>query len=313
MPPADLSPPPTPRRRANRPRRLRRSLVTLAALVTLASGAARFVVGPASENAPTWFPRDPRLRDGSLYFYRATDRARAPRAIVILFGNDLGFWRPARALAAALSDARFDVVGVDFRPMLAALPSGPSRDSLCAVRLDSIVGAARHALGDDALPVVLAGHSLGAELALWAGAHAPPPRLAGVLAMAPGSRSHLRVSASDLANAAEPREPGSFAVADEAAELPAGVRLAVVRGSHDSYAFADSLILARGGVRAERWVVPFAGHSLKRLVVARPLVARALDWLLEPRAQYDWTRVPATAMLRVPSPLAFHHIFPGTP
>jgi hypothetical protein len=51
--------------------------------------------------------------------------------------------------------------------------------------------------------VVLGGHSIGAELAIWTAAHDTVPLLAGVLAMSPGERGHLRVTLGDLAE----REP----------------------------------------------------------------------------------------------------------
>jgi len=70
----------------------------------------------------------------------------------------------------------------------------------------------------------------------------------------------------------------------------AAVRVAIVRGDHDKYRYADSALIAAGGDRIHTYIVPFASHSLKRIIVARPVMRQALDWLLEPAA----ARAPGT-------------------
>lgn len=100
------------------------------------------------------------------------------------------------------------------------------------VELRALQGRARRELGDTALPLILAGHSLGGELALWQAATGAPPALAGVVAISPGARSHLRVTAMDLANR-EPSEPGSFAVDSMVRAVAPCVRVAIVRGDGD--------------------------------------------------------------------------------
>jgi pimeloyl-ACP methyl ester carboxylesterase len=238
--------------------------------------------GGAAE--PTYVPRDAALRALPLYFYPVADGRRA-LAFVFLFGNDVGFWKPHRELAAATARQGYDVVGFDLKPLFATLPTDPAaRQRTFGDTVALIIAAARHELQADSLPLVVGGHSLGAEVAAWTGAHVTLPYLSGVLALSPGSRSHLRVSLSDLASGPEPTGAGSFAVSSEVAALPAGVRFAIVRGSHDRYAFADSALVAAGGNRAERYVVPFAGHSLRRITFARRAVRQALDWLIGTRA-----------------------------
>lgn len=158
--------------------------------------------------APTYTPRDPALRQLPLFFYLPAATGSPPRAFVFFLGNDVGFWQPHRNLAARLSAQGYAITGFDIRPLLASLPdSEPARDSVFAVKLAWIIGASRAEVGADSLPLVLSGHSLGAELAIWSAAHVPLSHLTGVLALAPGSRSHLRITVSDIANSSEPTDP----------------------------------------------------------------------------------------------------------
>jgi len=226
-------------------------------------------------------PRDPVLRDLPVFLYSAADTTRPPRAVIFFFGNDIGFWRPHRQLASSLAESQFAVAGFDMRKLLQSLPeSGPARDSAFASAIEPIISRARHELGGDSLPLVIAGHSLGAEVAIWTAAHACPLGSVAVLAMSPGSRSHLRVSLSDVMNGPEPTGPGSFSVADAIAAVPPDERIAIVRGTRDAYARTDLGLLAAGGQRIERFTVPFAGHSLKGVALSGYETHRALEWLL---------------------------------
>jgi hypothetical protein len=105
--------------------------------------------------------------------------------------------------------------------------------------------------------------------------------VAGVLALAPGERGHLRVTLADRTDR-EPHEPGSFDVGRQAALLAPGVRVALVRGAHDRLRRADLRIELAGGGRLRRFIVPFAGHSLRRLAIAGPVIDDAADWLVPP-------------------------------
>jgi hypothetical protein len=133
------------------------------------------------------------------------------------------------------------------------------------------------------MPVLLGGHSIGAELALYTAAVVTIPGLRGVLALSAGRRGHLRVSLSDITNSSEPTEPGSFDIADEVCAVPHGVRVAIVRGAHDRYAYADSALARAGGSRLKHWSVPLAGHALKSLTLAWPIISRSVDFLLGSR------------------------------
>ena len=238
----------------------------------------------ATGDPPTRTPRDPLLRSQPVFLYAAADSTRPPRAVLFFFGNDIGFWRPHRRLAAKLAAAQYAVAGFDMRALLHALPDRrPDRDSAFAARIQPIIERSRHELRGDAVPLIIAGHSLGAEVAIWTAAYGCATGVSGVLALSPGSRSHLRVSLSDIMNGPEPTGPESFSVADAIAAVPPDERIAIVRGTRDDYARADSMLLAAGGKRAARFSVPFAGHSLKQLVTAGYETRRALDWLLETR------------------------------
>ena len=254
------------------------------------------LVGCAHGDRPTHIARDSWLRAQPLFLYSAADTSRPPRAVIFFFGNDVGFWQPHRDLAGSLARSQFAVAGFDMRALLHSLPSRlPARDSAFAQTIRPLIARARHELGGDSVPLIIAGHSLGAEVAIWTAAHAKPAGTAAVLAMSPGSRSHLRVSLSDLMNGPEPTGPESFVVAGAIAEVPHDERIAIIRGTRDGYITADSALLAAGCDRIRRFPVPLAGHSLKRLATASFETKRALDWLLESRGG---VRQPADDSLR---------------
>ena len=261
-----------------RPRTL---LVASALLVAALLGTGVWAWSHPGVPRPNHVVRDPSLRRRGIVIY--TPRG-APRALVLFFGNDVGFWRPHYALAADLASQGYAVAGIDIRPLLGALPEGhPARDSSCAAAILDIATRVRSELALGSVPIVIGGHSLGAELAAWAAAHAGVPGVVGVLALAPGSRSHLRVTPSDILMSAEPQGPDSYAVADAmAAASAARLRIAVVRGSHDKLGSADAALLS-AGPSVRRFGVPLAGHSLRDLTVARYVIRDAMDWLLGAR------------------------------
>jgi pimeloyl-ACP methyl ester carboxylesterase len=238
-------------------------------------------------------PMDPLLRQAGVLLYPSTDGARPPRAVVFFFGNDVGFWRPHKLLASHLSERGIAVAGFDLRDLLHSLPvMPPERARTFVARIVPIIERSRAALGGASVPLVIAGHSLGAEVALWTAAHALRGEVAGVMAMAPGSRSHLDATLSDILNGPEPTGPGSFSVSDEVRAVPSGERIAIVRGSSDQYRIADVRLVPAGGARLHRFVVPFAGHSLKGGILVADAVQRAMDWLLQPERSPPAARFP---------------------
>lgn len=246
-------------------------LIAVASVLAWRAGGAR----------PQYVPRIAALREPSFYVF-APPRT-PPRATIVFLGNDVGFWKPHEELSAYLANQGFGVVGVDIRPLLHSVSDlqPPARDSAFARQLGRIIQESMDEFGATGKPLVLMGHSLGAEIAIWSAAHVNVPQLAGVAAMSPGSRGHLRVSFSDLLETAEPSEPGSFAVADEVKAMPLNLRLVVLRGNGDKYRYADPAIVAAAPSRVTLTRIPFAGHSLKRIVIAKYYVSNAIESILK--------------------------------
>ena len=119
-----------------------------------------------------------RYGEGSDQLVEVFHGAGGPGLIVLIHG---GFWRPAydrthlRPLAAALRAEGRTVVSVEYR----RLPGDPDAST-------ADIRAALHvAAGVAAGPIVVAGHSAGGHLALWAAAAAPVPGLVRTVALAP--------------------------------------------------------------------------------------------------------------------------------
>jgi pimeloyl-ACP methyl ester carboxylesterase len=251
-----------------------RTLVPRIALLLAAAGCFRPQPAPYS-------PRDPALKNFPLYFYPSAVGTAPARAFVFFVGNDIGFWGAHQDLAKRLAGAGYHVVGFDTKVFFDRLPDGDSaRARSYGDSVTVMIARARRELGADSLPVVVGGHSLGAELASWIAVHAPPPHLAGVLLISTRSRGHLRATMSDIANRSAPGEPGSFSVAEQVAALPATVRVAIVRGTDDRFRTADDTLLKAGGARIDKWSVPWGGHSMSNILLAGPFVERALAWTL---------------------------------
>ena len=87
-------------------------------------------------------------------------------------------------------------------------------------------------------------------------------------------------AAMAVAVAGESTEPGSFAVDEQIRNSPANVRIALMRGASDKERKSDPDFIAAGGARMSSTVIPFASHSLKSLVIAGPMIERALDRLV---------------------------------
>lgn len=238
----------------------------------------------ACESGPTvpYAPRDASLRREPVLFYPA--RTRHPRAFIFFLGNDVGFWKPHEELAWRLAENGYAVVGLDVKEYLARMPEAePARDSTFAAAIGPLIARTRAELGADSLPVVIGGHSFGAEVAFWIALHRAPPKLAGVLALSPRSTGHLVVTPFDLMNR-EASGPWSFSTIRATAEIAPNVRIALVRGVGDKFRRHDTAFVASGGSRLRYFTVPFAGHSLRRLMIAGPIIEHAVEFLIAPRA-----------------------------
>ncbi len=263
-----------PGARKNFPRRLllRPSL----AEILLAS----FVLGCAPARSP-YRPRNPSLLRQPLYFYPEEGPSRRPRAGIFFLGNDLGFWGPHQRLAEELASNGYAVVGFDVKKFLDHLPdSALLRDSVLARDIPLLMKQSLHELGADSVPTIVAGHSFGADIALWTEANAPLPGVVGVLAIGPTKRDHPTVTINDKLNLGEPMEPGSFSVAEQIRGIPRQVHIALVRGASDKERRSDAAFIAAGGSRLSYTVIPFASHSLKSLIIAGPMIEHAVDRLV---------------------------------
>ena len=254
-----------------------------------------------SAAATHYKPSQATLRSRSIEVFAPDSNFPVPRALIVFFGNDVGFWEPHRRLAAGLARDGYAVVGVDIRPLLSGLPERQDlreqalREQLLAIidgaclefsqpRRDSHQNSPLQKVHGSPPSLLLAGHSLGAELALWTAAQVDLPALRGVMAMSPGKRGHLRITAADLLMKGEPKDPGSFAVDSlirRVVALHPAARIAVIRGANDPFRSADAVLIAAGGGQTRLFGVPLAGHSMKHLALAGLVIRRALDWVLD--------------------------------
>ncbi|MFF5990023.1 alpha/beta hydrolase family protein [Prauserella flavalba] len=197
-----------------------------------------------------------------------------------------GYWTPeydrthTRPLAAALREDGWPVLSIEYR----RVPGEP----------DDLVADVRAALAGlpgrlDASGVVLAGHSAGGHLALWASSVCPPPGLLGTLALAPVADLMLghRLGLGDGAVAAFLGGPP-----DERADLDP-VRLAaprrpvvLVHGAEDRLPVAVSESYVDTHPAAKLVVVPDAAHFevIDPLSAAWPAVTAELVGLAALRA-----------------------------
>src|SRR5712672_1303730 len=190
--------------------------VLLLALLALACTPAHSV----------YIPRDPELKREPLYFYPPARTSPHPKAGIFFLGNDLGFWQAHQKLAERLASHGYAVVGFDVKKFLDRLPdSALLRDSVLAHDVPPLIKRSLHELAADHLPIVIAGHSFGADIALWTEANAPIPGVVGVLALGPTRRDHPTITLRDQMNSGEPTEPGSFAVDEQIRNTPPKVHI----------------------------------------------------------------------------------------
>ncbi|UCM88202.1 alpha/beta hydrolase [Streptomyces marincola] len=207
----------------------------------------------------------------------------AERPLVVLVHG--GFWRPAydrthtRPMAAALRDAGWTTLSVEYRRQPGA-PEATTADLLTALaRLPGELAAAGAPFDGSLL---LAGHSAGGHLALWAAAAHPPPRLAGTLALAPVADLRLahRLGLDDGAVGDFLGGPPDGAAALDPVRLPApAAPVVLLHGTEDIRVpprVGDSYAAAHPATRLVR--VPGAGHFelIDPLSAAWPLVTAAL-------------------------------------
>ena len=246
---------------------------------------ALFVVASVTSCArahSAYRPHDPALLNEPLYFYPAHTSLEKPKAGVFFLGNDIGFWQPHQKMAERLAAHGYAVVGFDVKKFLDRYPDSPTlRDSALVHQVPLLMKRSLHELGADSRPIIIAGHSFGADIALWTEAHARTPGVVGILALGPTKRDHPTVTLRDEMNAGEPTEPGSFSVADQIRNTPQNVRITVMRGASDKERSSDNAFIDAGGSRMRYTIIPFASHSLKSLIIVGPMIEHAIDDLVD--------------------------------
>jgi acetyl esterase/lipase len=202
-----------------------------------------------------------------------------------------GFWRVAYdrthtgPLATALASAGFAVCVPEFRRTGQRGGGWPGTFDDVATAVDALPALVREAAGAHLIsdgPVLLAGHSAGGHLALWAASrhrlppdaswYAPPGHARGVVALAAVSdmvASHALRLGQDAAGAllggGPGRHPDRYRLADPARLLPVRCPVRLVHGSADDRVPCGMsrhyLAQARGaGDDAELDELPGAGH-----------------------------------------------------
>jgi hypothetical protein len=264
--------------RQKRGKDLSKRVILIVIVVIAAFGISAEIFWPRPIARPDYVPRVSELRRTEFFVY--PPREGVKRGTILFFGNDVGFWQPHQQLADFLSSRGYAVVGFDLRKLLKSIPDAPEaeRDSVIGKEISRVMSESLDEFHGEKLPLFLMGHSLGAEVAIWTASHVRLPVVTGVIAMAPGGRGHLQITAADFLSSALPSGPESFSMADLVKTLPPGLRVALVRGASDGYRGADPGIVAAGGGRVKEYSIPFAGHSLKKILIARYVVESALEW-----------------------------------
>ena len=241
---------------------------------------------PPPDFVVSYGPDDDQVADVRL----PAQSARPHPAPLVLFVHG-GFWRAVydRAhtgpLAAALAAAGFAVCTPEFRRTGQAGGGWPGTFDDIAAAVDRLPGLVRDAAGVDVIgggPVILAGHSAGGHLALWAaGRHMLPPdapwytaqpRAAGVVALAAVSDLAAcyamqlgRGAVVPLLGGGPSQYQERYRVTDPVRLLPLGCPVRLVHGAADDVVpcSLSSGFVARGraaGDDVSLAELPGAGH-----------------------------------------------------
>jgi pimeloyl-ACP methyl ester carboxylesterase len=254
----------------------------LVAVLLILAAFAGWALWPRPIERPAYSPRASILRSDDFYVYPPRS---SMRGTIVFFGNDVGFWKPHQELADFLSRRGYAVIGYDLRRLLKSVADSGTvgRARIVGDTIAALMSASISEFRGEKLPLVLTGHSLGGEVAIWAGVHITSPHVSGVVALAPGSRGHLAITPKDYLSSEVPDGPDSFGMSDLVRSLPRSMKVAIVRGASDGYGGGDPQIVAAGAGQVQRFTIPFAGHSLKRILLARYVIEHATDWVLSPK------------------------------
>jgi acetyl esterase/lipase len=222
--------------------------------------------------------------------------------VVIVHG---GFWKPhydrshTGPLGTGLVSRGHPVVSLEYRRIGEPAGGWPAAgDDVLAglAAVPDLVAAAVAAMGREPVDTdrpILAGHSAGGQLVLYAGRLAGPTAVRGVVALAPvadlieGHRLNLgRGAVAQLLGGSPEELPDVYAQADPTVNLPVGVRTVVVHGDFDENVpvalgvdFADAARAAGDDVRLIR--LPAAEHFalIDPLADEWPEILAAIDHL----------------------------------
>ncbi|EXG80779.1 alpha/beta hydrolase family protein [Cryptosporangium arvum] len=206
-------------------------------------------------------------------FYEVPD----PAAVVLFLHG--GYWRArydrshARPLATALADAGYAVLLAEYRRV--GQPGGGYPGTLedVATLVDTLPAAVA-----PGRPLILAGHSAGGQLALWAaarrslppgapGAPLAPVAIAGVVALAPVA--DLRVGAElglgdgaieDFLGGSPGSVPERYAIADPTGLPRPAVPVTILHGEADDVVTPDVSRNYAADGRADLILIPGADH-----------------------------------------------------
>ncbi|MFJ4849121.1 MULTISPECIES: alpha/beta hydrolase family protein [unclassified Streptomyces] len=260
-----------------------------AALRDAAEEASALGHAPVAPDATAAYGEHP---DQIIDFHRPAGAAEGrPGPLVVFFHG--GAWRTAydrrhvSPLAAFLARRGFAVASVEYRRGNGGSAAGRWPDTFddVAAAVDAVPDLAVAALGPQAVDprrIVLAGHSAGGHLALWAAArhvlppesrwHRPAPApLRGVVALSPLADFTTAVELDVCSGAVAELLGGPEQLAsrgpetDPAALLPTGIPVAVVHGSADTVVpprVAEAFVTAtaKAGEEAQLTLLADVGH-----------------------------------------------------
>jgi acetyl esterase/lipase len=233
---------------------------------------------PPRADQPSLVVRYDDHRDGviDVFLPNERQRERAAPLVVLLHG---GFWREQwdrthlRPMAWALVHEGFVVATPEYRRVggLGGWPQTAYDVRLGLATVRALIDEAAPDRVDVNAPYVLAGHSAGGHLALWAGQQAGAGFVSHVVALAPVSdleaAARLRLdegATQDLLDGEPSEVPFAYAEADPRRLLPDGPRVTILHGDQDqrvpvamSRSLAESVPSARS--RASLTYVELSG------------------------------------------------------
>ncbi|MGI8993568.1 MAG: alpha/beta hydrolase family protein [Nocardioidaceae bacterium] len=179
-----------------------------------------------------------------VFFPPALGRPPIPAALVVILHG--GFWRQEfdrthlRPLAASLVRDGLVVATPEYRRGGGGWPATGQDVATALAATPELIERAAPGRIDPQRPLVLAGHSAGAQLALWSGLGAGPTKIARIVALAPvadlvyAARTCMGDNAvQDFLGGAASDVPAAYAEADPLRLLPGRVPVTIVQGTGD--------------------------------------------------------------------------------